>query len=89
MTRAEGKLLLAERARVQRRVAELFSQLAHETAKLAEIEQAMASGAPADPGTGRKLHAPPEPEIPPPSELDRARARKALNSNRIARKLRR
>ena len=83
-----GKLNLIERAKCVQRIAELHSRLAHENSRLAEIDRAIAGGEPVDVGTGRKARRAPEPEIPPPTELDAERARRSLQSGRRARRVR-
>jgi hypothetical protein len=80
VTKAEGKLLLFERAKRMQRIAELF-------AEVAQIEWAIAEGEPLDIGTGRKVRRDPEPEIPQPSEFDAAMARRALQTGRRARRV--
>jgi hypothetical protein len=87
VTKAEGKLQLARLARCDERMADLQSQVAHVAAERARILREMAGEA-IELGTGRRIHARREPEIPEPTELDRHRAQRALQSNRLRRKVR-
>jgi hypothetical protein len=88
MRKTEGKVRLTELAQCDERIAELQSALAHVHARRAAVARAIANDEPINPGTGRRLHDRTEPEIPEPTEMDRRRAIRVLNSNRIARKVR-
>jgi hypothetical protein len=83
---------MAKMARIDERLAELAMGFAQELARAladrAAVAREIAGDEPIDLGTGCKVPTRKEPVIPEPTEIDRARARKALQSNRIARKVR-
>jgi len=81
-----GKLLMARLARITHELAECDARRAELGAQQAAVWSEMAQGETVDLRTLRKARAPHMPEIPEPSEFDRARARIALRDHALRKK---
>ena len=84
---AKGKIMLAQLARLDRREAELHAELADLKLERSKLLAEM-SGQDVDLGTGRKSPKRPQPEIPEPTDLVAAKARKALKQLDVRRRVR-
>lgn len=77
---------MARVSRIDRRLAELTAEQAELLAERARVFDELAEGE-IDIVKGRRAAVHPEPELPPVSDLDAARAAQALRSNRVRRRL--
>ena len=86
MKQSEGAEYMAELAKCERKIAHLHAELANATARRSELYLALAGDRPVDLRTGRAIATRHVPNIPEPSDVDRARARQVLKQRGIRRK---
>lgn len=84
----DGKIRLAKLARIDHQLAELHGRMAELLAQRARLFDEMSDSEVSSLTTGRKTPVRCEPQLPPVSDTDRARARAALREADIRRRMR-